>query len=809
MGLSAGTHLGPYEIVAPLGAGGMGEVYRALDIRLGRKVAIKVLPEAVASDPVRLRRFEQEARSASALNHPNIVTIYDVGQEGSVSYIAMELVEGQSLREMLAGAPLALKRVLAIGAQAAEGLAKAHSVGLVHRDLKPENVMITSDGLVKILDFGLAKLSAPTFAAELASQAPTEARATEPGAIVGTVGYMSPEQASGNPADFRSDQFSLGVILYEMATGVRPFQRASAIETLTAILKAEPPSLAVVNPDAPDTLRTIVQRCLGKEPERRYASTRDLARDLIDLRDRMAGLGAGEGETRGRATPAGGRPFAIVAGFLLLLTATLAGLWLLRGSGSAPRVSAAERPSIAILPFRNFGGRPEDEYFSDGMTESLITDLAKVKNLLVIARNSVFRYKTKDVDVRKVGEELGVSYVLEGSVQRAGDSVRVNAQLIDAQTGYHLWAEKYDRPMKDLLALQDDISRNIVGALKIAIASPVASPTSNVEAYDAYLRGMSYAHRFEWKEKDKSIPYFERATALDPGFARAHAALASQYTRLSRGADPLPMWQEKAYAEIEKALSLDPNLAEGYVARGSLVWSLQNHFPHERVAADLRRALEISPNLAAAHESLANLYYHVGLMDRGLEEYWVTLKLDPHNLDALYRVPRVHMYQQRYAEALVEFDATPQFADDFLKPLALDHLGRSQEAMELASRQQLVFNPSHPDAIRRSDAASTYAVVLARSGDHQGADRAIAVSIREGGGNLHFHHASYNIATAFALLGKKKEALEWLEKTALNGMPCYPLFEKDPFLDNLRGDPDFAAFLARTRTQWERFSKTL
>ena len=805
MPLTPGTRLGPYEILAPIGAGGMGEVYRARDARLGREVAVKVLPEAFSVDSNRLRRFEQEARSASALNHPNIVTIHDVGQEGAVSYIAMELVEGQSLREVLAAGPLPLKKAIGIAAQVSSGLAKAHASGIVHRDLKPENVMVTTDGLAKILDFGLAKLALNP-STKLLSQAETEAGQTEPGILLGTVGYMSPEQAAGRSLDFRSDQFSFGAILYEMLSGRRAFQRATAVETLTAILKEEPLPLATANPAAPEPMRRMVERCLAKDPEDRYASTRDLARDLADVRDLPS-------ETHAAPRPVSDRrgfrvgPVAVAA----LAIALIAGWFLLRARSSSVARGGGER-LIAILPLQNLGGRPEDEYFSDGMTESLITDLAKVKGLMVIARNSVFPYKSKNVDVRKVGEDLHVRYVLEGSVQRSGDSVRVNAQLVDAATGFHLWAEKYDRPMRDVFALQDDVSKNIIASLRVAlrpVAAPPAAPsrTPDLEAYDAYLRGLFYLNRFEWQERDKGIPFLERAITLDPGFARAHAALASAYAKNAFEKDPDGTWRARAREETEKALSLDPKLAEAYLARGNLAWTLGNGFPHEKAAADFRRALEINPNLEPARKALAGVYYHVGLLGEAVLEYRKASRIDPYDLDALYRLPRISLYQQKYPEALAGFDATPEFRSDFLKPIVLAHLGRTNEALELARAQ--ITNPTHSKVMERSDTASTLSVLFALSGNRAGTDEGITASVRDGEGNSHFHHAAYNIATAYALLGRKKDALFWLEKTAKDGMPCYPLFENDPYLESLRGDAEFVSFMNRMRAQWERFRKTL
>jgi TolB-like protein len=808
MALSAGTRLGPYEVVSPLGAGGMGEVYRARDERLGREVAVKVLPEAVSSDRERLRRFEREARSASALNHPNVVTIYDVGRADAVSWIAMELVTGNSLRRLLAAGRLPMKGVLAIGTQIATGLAAAHEAGIVHRDMKPENVMVTAEGLVKLLDFGLATTTLPT-ADE--SQAETATRQTDAGVVVGTVGYMSPEQATGRAVDFRTDQFALGAILYEMTTARRAFHGTSAVETLSAILKDEPAPLKSVCPDAPEPLEWIVARCLAKSPDERYHATRDLASDLANLRDRTSG-------TRTTLTARdAGNPFKWSRigrwiGVGAAAAALTVGAWLLahrpRGHRAAPGDDGGAR-SIAVLPFQNVGGRPEDEYFSDGMTDSLITDVARSRGLLVIARNSAFRYKGAAVDVRKVGEELGVRYVLEGSVQRTASLVRVSAQLVDAASGYTLWAERYDRPTKEVLGLQDDISRSVVAAIRPALEpaqDAAGRPTPGTEAYDAFLRGSFFTNAFGWSEKDKAIPWFERAVALDPAFAEAHAALGTEYARKAFERDRDRQWEQRAFVEIEKALALDPGIANAYLARGSLTWTLANHFPHEKAAADYRKAIELNPSLAAAHASLGGLYVHTGLLDRAIAEYRLALKIDPHDLQSLYRIPRIHLYQHRYAEALAEFQARPEFRDDFQVPLALAHLGRIAEAVALARRD--VTSPTH--AMQPVDWASTRAVVFALAGRRRDAEESLAAAEAGGGeGSSHFHHAAYNIACANALMGRKAEAVEWLRRTADEGMPCFPLFEKDPFLDSLRSDPGFKQFLDGLRAEWARLSRVL
>ena len=820
MMLASGARLGPYEILGPLGAGGMGEVYRARDTRLGREVAIKVLPEFLSSDRDRLDRFEKEARSASSLNHPNIVTIYDIGKSGSTSYIAMELVEGQTLRELLAAGPLPIKRTLQFASQVADGLARAHAAGIVHRDLKPENLMVRKDGFAKILDFGLAKLTQAQAGSGEGTQAPTSAPGTQSGVVLGTVGYMSPEQASGRSVDSRSDQFSLGAILYEMVAGERAFAGASAVETLAAIIREEPKPLASVNPKAPALLCSIVERCLSKDPEERYGSTQDLAHDLRSLREHLTAAPEPETSTAMPAPARKGipRPALWTAG-VLLLGLLLAGAWRVFKSGSeAPPVSGRAR-SIAVLPLDNLGGRPEDEYFADGMTESLITDLAKVPGMLVIARNSVFRYKGEKIDIKRVGDELDVNYVLEGSIQRAGGRVRINAQLIDVESGFHVWADRYDRSLEDVFALQDDISAKIAGALQVRLAPSEAReagavPTKNLEAYDAYLRGKHLSQTSPGDAgQEGAISLFERAVALDPGFALAHAALARGYVIRLFNRDPRREWEEKASAEIEKALSLDPNLPEAYLARAQVLWTRLNNFPHERAARDLRRALSLNPSLAEAHSFLALIYFHVGLFEKSEEELKLARKLDPHEPMNSFYLAATYLFLQKYGPAVAEFERYESAAAGRRHPwkaLALSNLNRDREAF--ASLENILGKDPKDPAFQRErweSALGVYAVLLSRAGDYRKAEQYIARAIEADRGLGHFHHSEYNIACAYALMGKPRLALEWLEKAADHGFPCYPLFEKDPNLDRLRSDPGFAGFLERMKTGWERYRTTL
>jgi serine/threonine protein kinase/tetratricopeptide (TPR) repeat protein len=805
--LAAGTRLGPFEVLAPLGAGGMGEVYRARDTRLGREVAVKVLPSGLSSDPERLKRFEKEARSASSLNHPNIVTVYDIGESGGASFIAMEVVDGWTLRDILAEGALPPKRLLAIAAQVADGLAKAHGAGIVHRDLKPENVMVTRDGLVKILDFGLAKLTQPEDPSG-ATQSPTVSGATEPGLVMGTVGYMSPEQALGKPLDFRSDQFSFGSIAYEMATGKRAFARGSTPETLTAIIRDEPEPIGALAPVTPAPLRRIVERCLAKGPDDRYASTRDLARDLQDLREHLV-----EG-SQANATPSGAspvsppakrsRPALLAAGAVVVALLALAS-WKLLRPGSRPSEVSERARSIAVLPFQNFGVKGEDDYFADGMTESLITDLTKIQGMLVIARNSVFQYKGRAVDVKTVGKELGVSYVLEGSVQRSGGRVRLNAQLIDVATGYHLWADRYDREMKDLFELQDDISGNILAALKLRLTESASersrvAPTQNLDAYDAYLRAMHLSRSVEEAEQEQAIPLFEKAIMLDPRFALAHAGLAQAYRDKLFDRDPRKEWEEKAVVEIEKALSLDPNLAEAYSARASVTWTRLNNYPHERAVRDYRRAIALNPNVADAHLWLAVVYWHVGLFEKALEAAAVGGKLEPGQ--QFFTTGLTYLCWQKYDLAVQEFEKDPDGVPGAWKPLALFYQGRDREASALIEEVLKTHaRESHPRSVN--------ALLAARSGQAAKAEEQIALAIQYDRGLSHFHHVEYNIGVAYALMGKPRQAVEWLRKSAEHGFPCYPFFAADPNLTALRGDPEFEALLRKLKAEWEHYRDTL
>jgi TolB-like protein len=495
--ISAGARLGPYEILSPLGAGGMGEVYRAKDSRLSRDVAIKVLPPSVASDPDTLARFEREAKAVAALSHPNILSIFDFGAQEGISYAVMELLEGETLRGKLDAGPIPQRQTVDYALQVAKGLSAAHEKGIVHRDLKPENLFVSKDGHLKILDFGLAKRTEQDQDGNETS-APTASRHTEPGTVMGTVGYMSPEQVRGLPVDHRSDIFSFGAILYELLSGKKAFKRDTAADTMSAILKEEPPEISEPGRNISSALDHVVRHCLEKDRNNRFQSAKDIVFALSEA--------SGPAMTSGVRVVAGpgiwkrGPLFLVAAGALVLLGVGAAILFHRSSPANAKTAPVTTGPSIAVLPFANLSPDKDQEYFSDGLAEELMGLLTKVKGLHVAGRTSSFAFKGKTEDLASIGQKLHVATVLEGSVRRLGDRLRISTRLVSVTDGYQIWAETYDRKMKDVFELQDEIAKAVVSALKVKLLSqgrPAASQhrTSNMEAYDQYLLGRQFWYR--------------------------------------------------------------------------------------------------------------------------------------------------------------------------------------------------------------------------------------------------------------------------------------------------------------------------
>jgi serine/threonine-protein kinase len=589
--LSPGTRFGSYEILAPLGAGGMGAVYRARDTKLKREVAVKVLPEHLATDSIALARFEREAQAVAALSHPNILAIFDFGREKSASYAVMELLEGETLRARVEQGALPVRKAVDFALQMANGLAAAHEKGIVHRDLKPENIFLTRDGRIKIFDFGLAKVRAFEGAGEEDAESATLERHTTPGAVMGTVGYMSPEQVRGHDADHRTDIFALGAMLHEMLSGRRAFRRESHVETMNAILKEDPAELGKER-DVPPALVRIVRRCLEKKADERFQSARDLSfaiEAISDIKEDVV-------------------------------------------DGGRREEKSAER-SIAVLPFTNMSADPENEYFSDGISEEIINALTQLEGLRVAARTSSFTFKGKDADIAEVGDKLHVETVLEGSVRKAGNRLRITAQLVNVADGYHLWSDRYDRELDDVFAIQDEIAAAIAEKLRVTLGAEgeerrAKPPTRNLEAHELFLKGRAF-----WSQRGgglkPALECFQKALSLDPEYAQAHAGVAEAYGTLgfyglARPRDVMP----KAKAAAERALELDENLAEAH----SVLAFIRFTYDWDWLTADrgFRRAIELKPSNPAVYYWYAMyLSWVEGRTDEAVAEARRAVELDP------------------------------------------------------------------------------------------------------------------------------------------------------------------------------------
>ncbi len=797
MTLPAGTRLGPYEILAPIGAGGMGEVYRARDPRLGREVAIKVLPAEFSERPERLNRFEQEARSASALNHPNIISVYDVGCEGTTSYIAMELVEGQSLRELLAADPPPLSKALAIAAQIADGLAKAHGAGIVHRDLKPENVMVTKDGFAKILDFGLAKVTQRKPDGPPLSGVPTATAATEPGVALGTIGYMSPEQVRGLPVDSRSDIFSFGAILYELLTGRRAFRGVSPADTLSAILKEEPPELSRGGAEFPPALGRVVRRCLEKNREERFESARDLAFALREA----ANLSTPSAESGAPSRPPARRlptwPLALLGAAGLLAAFLIGNSRGLRGR-LWPGANAARIDSIAVLPLANLSGDPQQEYFADGMTEELISDLAKISALRVTSRTTVMRYKSSSKSLPEIARELGVDAVVEGSVTRAGSQVKITAQLIDAVNDRHLWADSFQRELKDVLALQGEVARAIAGEIGVRLTPQERSRLTdrkavNPEAYELYLKGQYHLFRRSAADALKSLEYFQQAAQKQPDYALAYAAIAEAYETAAgsvQGALPPREAFPSAKAAAMRAVELDPTLGEAYA---SLAWS-SFVFDRDWKTAEnqFQRALQLDTNYPIAHENYAMFLTRMGRFEEATREITRAQELDPASVSVNTMMGIVLSLGRRYDEAIPRLRRVLKVDPNFVRArfgLGLALIQKRQYDEAIAELQKGV-------ALSGGGAAQLAALGYAYAVANRRAEALAIVETLEQRSRERYVPPAM-VAGVLSSLGERDQALAWLEKALEERDPWITSLKVEPMYDALRSDPRFVDLLRR------------
>jgi serine/threonine-protein kinase len=803
----------------------MGEVYLAEDTQLDRTVALKVLPANIASDQQRMQRFIQEAKAASALNHPNILTIYGIGQEESACFIATEYIDGITLRERLLKEHLEISDVLDVGMQVASALCAAHEAGIVHRDIKPENIMMRRDGYMKVLDFGLAKLTE-----QAANRKKTDSSTlleTDPGVVMGTIAYMSPEQARGMTVDGRSDVWSLGIVLYEMIAGRPPFQGATKSDVVSLILQKEPPALARFAPDVPAELERIVMKALTKDSEERYQGVKDLLIDLRRLKHRLeveteierTGMQGESGATT-LVTSSGGQTIPATS---LNRAASTGQVELARPTSSAEYIvseikqhkrwiiptaaalliaatalfyffftqgSRAAIDSIAVLPLVNANNDANTDYLSDGITESLINSLSQIPGLRVIARSTVFRYKGKEHDAQKIGSELGVRAVLMGRVLQRGDTLTIQVDLVDTRDGSQLWGEQYTRKLSDILVMQQNISREVSEKLRIKLSGAQKEQlakryTESTEAYELYLRG-----RYQWNRRTpdglmKGIEYFQQAISADPNYALAYAGLADSYNVLSTNAVRPPKEAfPKAKDAAEKALAIDDTLAEAHSALAFIKTVYDWDWPGAE--REFKRALELNPNYSNAHYFYAFAHLlSMGRMGEADAEIKRALALDPFSLIINTNLGRTYHLARQYDKAIEQYRKTLEMDPNF---------PRAHERLQEAFEQKGMYQEAIADLERVNPESGAR---LRSAYEKSGVQGYWQMRIEFDKESKQTYVAPYFTAVKYAALGDREQAFEWLEKAYQERDTWLVHLKVDPMLDSLRSDPRYANLLAR------------
>lgn len=824
MSIATGAKLGRYEVRSKIGSGGMGDVYLAQDTELDRTVAIKILPEDVAADQQRLQRFIQEARAVSALNHPHILTIYEVGVSNKVHFIATEFIDGETLRRRIA-AGIKLIDILDIAIQAGGALAAAHAEGIVHRDIKPDNIMVRRDGYIKLLDFGLAKLIVSSTSVSDAEAATMALINTNAGTVIGTAKYMSPEQAKGTAIDARTDLWSLGAVIYEMVTRNGPFVGETPTETISLILQREPPPLQSYVKEVPAELERIVSKALTKKPGDRYQTAEEIVADLRNLKRKLEAnaeisgtmtdlqlsapsgvrrvgplTATGETPTTSSAPPLSSAEYiatgikqhkrlAIIS-LIVLAVGIVALVLFLSSRNTGPAIQ-----SIAVLPFENQSQDPETEYLSDGVTETIINSLAQLPNVKVIARSSVFRYKGQKIDPLKAGQELGVQAVLTGRLVQRGDTLTISTELLDVRDNKQLWGEQYTEKVSDILSMQRTIASQITNNLRLKLTGAESSVvtrgyTENADAYQLYLKG-----RFLWNKRTseslaKSVEYFNQAIEKDPRYALAYAGLADAW--YSRGwyryVEPKDAY-EKARAAANRALEFDPKLAEGHAIMAAIKtvydWDWQG------AESEFKLAIQLNPNYATAHQRYSLFLPTLGRLDEAIAEARKARELDPLALPVNENLGDILYLARHYDQAIEQLRRTLELDPNY--GVAHGTLAKVYEA-------QGKYEESLEERLKSStpETVAELRQVFAASGIKGVWKNRLDVLLERAKTN---YVSPADIALFYTRLNDRDQAFAWLEKALDERSINFNYLVADPRFDNLRDDPRLPQLLRRVGLQ--------